>query len=99
MPMEPDSDGPAAHPKCDDLTADLARLARRGRPLSCFISKADPGYRIMTNRASSKVQELMHAGMMSVAFMDDADHTFSFRAPRLALVRAIGDHFLQRYQR
>jgi hypothetical protein len=43
------------------------------------------------------VEELKRAGTLKVHFIDDADHTFSERVPRLEAVRAIVAHFCERY--
>ena len=91
------ADAPAAHPERDDLTADLARLARRDRRIRCVFSSEDPGYHIMTVRAKNKVQELVQAGKLSVSFVEDADHAFSFRVPRRAVIAAICEHLCRRY--
>jgi hypothetical protein len=48
-------------------------------------------------RARDEVSQLQAAGVVSVAIMDDADHTFSFRVPRLAVMRAITEHLCRRY--
>jgi pimeloyl-ACP methyl ester carboxylesterase len=92
-------DGPLGHPERDDLTADLDRVARRGRRLACFISSADPGYHIMNVRAKRKVQELVQAGVLSVKIIENADHTFSFRVPRREVIDAICEHLCRRYTR
>jgi alpha-beta hydrolase superfamily lysophospholipase len=91
------ADGPAGHPRRDDLPADLTRLALRDRPLTCFFSSADPGFHIMNVRAKNKMQELQKSGQLSLTFIEDADHTFSFRGPRTRLIDAICDQLSRRY--
>ena len=86
-----------SHPLRDDLSADLDTLTQRGRPLACFFSKADPGYGIMTFHASRKLRELCDAGTLHMAFFDDADHTFSFRLPRRALLASVSEYLARRY--
>ena len=90
-------DVPLGHPAREDLPGDLERIARAGRQLACFFAKSDPGHALLTYSALRKVNELCTAGRLSVTFIDDADHTFSRRAPRRALVRAIGEYLSRRY--
>ena len=98
--MNPAGDpaGVVSHPLREDVAADLGRLEQRGRQIACFFSKSDPGYSILNFHAKKKVQAMVAAGNMTVAFIDDADHTFSFRAPRRELVYAICEHLCQRYR-
>lgn len=94
------SESPSAvvgHPLREDLSADLERIARRGRPLTCFFASADPGWGLMTFQARHKVDELRASGALSVTILDDADHTFSFRVPRAKLMAAIREGLEKRY--
>ena len=88
-----------SHPPREDLPGDLRRIARAGRHLAFFFSRSDPGYGLLDLYARREVDALRRAGGLSLYFFDDADHTFSRRAARLALVRAIADHLERRYPR
>jgi alpha-beta hydrolase superfamily lysophospholipase len=90
-------DVPLTHPAGDDLPGDLERIARAGRQLACFFAQSDPGHALLTYSALRKVNELCTAGRLSVQFIEDADHTFSRRGPRRALVRAITQYLSRRY--
>lgn len=86
------------HPLREDLPGDLDRVVKNGRRLACFFARSDPGYGILEHQAKRKVEELRHAGMLSVYFLEDADHTFSRRGPRRALEQAIIEHLMRRYR-
>jgi alpha-beta hydrolase superfamily lysophospholipase len=94
-----DADAPApSHPKQNDLPGDLARIAERARRLTFFYARTDPGYDILTFYAKRSVETMCRTGLMRVRFMENADHTFSRRAPREALLQALvaelGDRYL-----
>ncbi len=86
-----------SHPVRNDLPGDLSRAVEAGRHITCILSRSDPGYRILTFYAGRPVKKLCRAGLMSVAFIEDADHTFSRRAWREALGEAIAAHLEGRY--
>ncbi len=88
---------PLSHPTREDLPGDLERIERASRQLACFFSRSDPGHALLTHSALSKVNAMCTAGRLSVSFIDDADHTFSRRAPRRALVRAVTQYLSRRY--
>lgn len=90
--------GPPSHPHRKDLPGDLQRIAEANRHLACFFARADPGYDILTFYARRKLKELRRTGRMEVHFIDGADHTFSRRAPRQALIEAIAEHLCRRYR-
>lgn len=89
--------GCPSHPTREDLPADLERIARAGRRLSCFFSRADPGYDLLTIYARRKVNELCRAAALSINFIEEADHTFSRRTTRQALAQALSTHLARRY--
>jgi alpha-beta hydrolase superfamily lysophospholipase len=91
------SDVPMTHPVREDLPGDLERIAGAGRQLACFFAKSDPGHALLTDSALRQVNDLCTAGRMSVAFIEDADHTFSRLGPRRALVQAITEYLSRRY--
>jgi hypothetical protein len=90
-------DGQPSHPPHEDVPGDLERIAQTGRHLACFFARSDPGYGLLTLRAKKEVAGLVRAGSMSMAFVDDADHTFSRHAARRILAQAIADHLGGRY--
>jgi dienelactone hydrolase len=92
-------DGFPSHPSHEDVPGDLERIAQAGRHLACFFARSDPGYGLLMLRAKKAVTGLVRAGSMSMAFVDDADHTFSRHAARRTLVQAIADHLGGRYLR
>jgi pimeloyl-ACP methyl ester carboxylesterase len=96
-PAEDAPDVPLAHLEREDLAGDLRRIARAGRQLACFFARGDPGHALLQYSARREVNELCAAGKMSVSFIDGADHTFTRRAARRALVEAITDHLCRRY--
>jgi pimeloyl-ACP methyl ester carboxylesterase len=90
---------PLAHPAEEDLAGDLERIVGAGRHLACFFARGDPGHGLLTFLARRKVDELCRTGRMDVQLIDDADHTFTRREARRALVRAIGEHLARRHGR
>ena len=86
------------HPLVEDVPADLDRVASAGRRLAFFFSASDPGYSLLMFYAKRKVEQMGQAGILSVSFIQDADHTFSARVRRRTVVQAIAEHLLRRYQ-
>lgn len=86
------------HPAQDNLPADLVRVASAGRQLSMYFAKSDPGYRLLTNRAAREVRKQQKSGNLQISFIDEADHTFSRRVTRQALIERIANDLLQRYK-
>jgi pimeloyl-ACP methyl ester carboxylesterase len=86
-----------SHSGKNDLPGDLTRIAKNGRRLSCYFSRSDPGYDILTFYATPEVDQLCRTGQMRIAFIDDADHTFSRRAARENLLHAIASDLSSRY--
>ncbi len=86
-----------SHPAEEDLPGDLDRIVHRGRHLACFFARSDPGFGLLTLHARRKVNQLRRAGILDVYFLDDANHTFTNRAPRRALGQTITEHLRRRY--
>jgi pimeloyl-ACP methyl ester carboxylesterase len=86
-----------SHPARNDLAGDLARAVGTKRLLTFFFTRSDPGYEILTFFAERFVNEMCGAGRMRVGFIEDADHTFSRRGPREALLAAIVSDLSDRY--
>jgi hypothetical protein len=86
------------HPPRKDLPGDLARVAAAGRNLAMFFATTDPGYSILTCQARRQANRLRKLGRLQVAFIKDADHTFSRRGPRHDLIEALAAHLRRRYQ-
>jgi len=74
------------------LAADLARLWRRGRPLSLFIAGRDPGYDILLANAKHMARKSMREQKIHLQFIEDADHTFSKYDRRMALIEKLVRH-------
>jgi pimeloyl-ACP methyl ester carboxylesterase len=85
------------HPVREDLPADLDQAVRAGRRLAFFFGTRDPSHGILMFHAARKMRQLRRAGAVSVSLIDDADHTFTGRGPREALVRSVGDYLAGRY--
>lgn len=79
----------ASHPVKDDLPADLASISRAGRTLAMFFAVSDPGYSILMHKARQEANRLLRAGQLQISFIKDADHTFSRRSARHALLDSI----------
>jgi pimeloyl-ACP methyl ester carboxylesterase len=93
-------DADAATAECEPdypVADDLERVARAGRHLALFISDSDPGYSILTFHAKKMVSALRKARMLDVAFIPNADHTFSASMRRREVIQLIAAHLLRRY--
>ena len=91
------AEGLPAHREQPDVPGDLARIVRRGRRLAFVFARSDPGPWILRVSARRLLARLRRAGYVHVRTIDDADHTFSCRASRRALVEAVSDHLRAAY--
>jgi len=91
-------DAAIQHPERDDASGDLKRAAAR-RHLAFFFSAHDPGYSLLKHQARQAVKSLTRSGAIDIAFIPNADHTFSRRQPRQAAIQAISQHLAERYIR
>lgn len=86
------------HPLQNNVSSDLARVAGAGRSLAMFFSKSDPGYRILSYAAGRQVSKLQKSEQLRLAFIAEADHTFSRRATRRSLIDSILSDLRRRYE-
>ena len=86
------------HPVEDDLPGDLARIVANGRSLAMIFAATDPGYSILMHKAHRQAKKFHRSGQLQFTFIKDADHTFSRRSARQALVDALYVHLRQRFQ-
>jgi len=91
-------DADIQHPERDDAAGDLKRAAAR-RHLAFFFSADDPGYSLLMHQARRAVKSLTRSGAIDIAFIPNADHTFSRLKPRQAAIQAICQHLAERYPR
>jgi hypothetical protein len=87
-----------SHPECDDLAGDLHGVVQRRRTLALFVSRTDPGYAMMKHQAKRQAKHLVKSGKLRVAFIDNADHTFSRQGARVALLQAIANYLRSRFE-
>jgi pimeloyl-ACP methyl ester carboxylesterase len=87
-----------SHPPTNDLPGDLARTISAERLLTFFFARSDPGYEILTFFAKPLVEEMCRTGQMRICFIENADHSFTRREPREALLDAIVAHLSDRYR-
>lgn len=87
----------ASHPIEDDLPADLTSIAAAGRSLAMFFAQSDPGYSILMHKAKNKANALRNKGSLQIAFIKDADHTFSRRSARQALLESLQSYLIRRF--
>lgn len=85
------------HPGVDDLPGDLARISARGRSLAMIFAMSDPGYSILMHKARRSANRLQKTGHLRLTFIKEADHTFSRRSARQALIDALIVHLSQRF--
>jgi alpha-beta hydrolase superfamily lysophospholipase len=88
---------PYSHPVRDDLAADLDEAMARGRDLAMFFAEGDPGYAILMGKAGRKAKQLQRQGRLHIEFLPNADHNFSRRTARQALIEALVGYLRRRY--
>lgn len=88
---------PYSHPVRDDLSADLDEAVGRGRSLAMFFAEGDPGYAILMGKAGRKAKHLQKQGRLHIEFIPNADHNFSRRTARQALIEALVRYLRRRY--
>jgi pimeloyl-ACP methyl ester carboxylesterase len=86
-----------SHAVREDLPGDLRRVATTGRHLAFFFAESDPGRALLTLHGGRQVKEMRRAGTLSLTVLENADHTFSRRAAREALGRALAEYLKSRY--
>ncbi|MDB5335342.1 MAG: hypothetical protein JWN70_961 [Planctomycetaceae bacterium] len=87
----------ASHPLQDDLPADLASIDQARRTLAMFFAVSDPGYSILMHKAKNQANALRQAGKLQMSFIKDADHTFSRRSARKALLESMQEYLRERF--
>jgi alpha/beta superfamily hydrolase len=71
------------------LASDLETLFARGRTLTLFVARQDPGYDLLSAGVGRRLRRDLREGRLRVSFIENADHTFSRRGPRRELIRGI----------
>ncbi len=74
------------------LARELRDLRRMGRPVALFIAEGDPGERMLLRGAPRTARRYQEQGDVSVTRIPAADHTFSQRVPRRALIERLVSH-------
>jgi alpha-beta hydrolase superfamily lysophospholipase len=78
-------------PLQDDLPSELRRVVRAGRQLHFIFADRDPGQELLNTLAGATVRRLCAKGAIGIQNIAAADHTFTDRAARAALVAALND--------
>jgi alpha-beta hydrolase superfamily lysophospholipase len=79
------------------LEDDLDKLAEHGRKLTFMFSSTDPGYELLMVCARRTVRRLMRSGGVTISFIENADHTFTARSARQAMIESLRAHLSKRY--
>lgn len=66
----------------DDLAADLRSIAKHGIKQHYIFADTDPGLELLRAQGGAVVQQLQERGLLTIDLVSDADHTFTWRAPR-----------------
>ncbi len=82
----------------ENIPRDLTRIVKRGRRLSFFFARTDPGYSILQFAAKRSMHRLHRSGHLDLTFIENADHTFSSRGPRHQMIAAIANKLGARYK-
>jgi alpha-beta hydrolase superfamily lysophospholipase len=81
----------------NDLNDDLLGISHTGRVISFIFSSSEIGYDILMSNAKGAVKKLTKNNMMSIQFIQDADHTFTMNKHRLELANILIKHLKKRY--
>ena len=66
-----------SHPRKNDLPGDLMRIVEKGRLVTLFQSRFDPGYDLLCSFASSQLKKMCQAGQMKIVFLPKRPTTTS----------------------
>ena len=83
--------------KKDQLEVDIGRLIGAGRQLTFVFARSDPGYDLLMSSVSADIKHMLKRGRVPLFFIEHADHTFSTRIPRQAMISSITQHLSARY--
>ncbi len=81
----------------NQLTVDVRRLVEARRQLTFVFARSDPGYDLLMTDAGATVKRLTKEGRISIASIENANHTFSNDLPRRDMIAWITRHFATRY--
>lgn len=73
----------------DDLEAELSSAARRGVRMHFVFASNEPGLALLQFGGGATARRLISSGVVTIAEVPDADHTFTQRAARERLVPVI----------
>jgi hypothetical protein len=76
-------------PLKDDLARELRRAADAGIPLRFVFAANAPGHALLAQQSGGALSNALRRGEVSVAFVADADHTFTAAEARGRLVRVL----------
>ena len=76
-------------PLAPPLARQLRKLRAMRRPVTFFIADGDPGYELLKAGAPRTTSRMIAKGAVRIVRIPNADHTFSQRVPRQALVEAV----------
>lgn len=85
------------HPKENNLSADLARLATAGRKLSMFVAESDPGHFLLMKLARRRATQMIREGQLSCFTISEADHIFSTDTSRRNLATVLVQYLNKRF--
>ena len=75
----------------------LAQIAQLGRHVTLVCSRFDPGYDLLMLEAGSLARRLGKSRQLTTWVIENANHTFDTRAPRVALIESVTRHLTARY--
>jgi pimeloyl-ACP methyl ester carboxylesterase len=78
-------------PMHKDLGADLGRVADQGVGLQFVFAEQEPGIELVRNKGGYAARRLRSKGRLNIHVIPDADHTFTDRAPREALMAFLAE--------
>jgi hypothetical protein len=76
-------------PLSDDLPSELSKVVRAGIDLQFVFAAQDPGVELLRNQGGATARKLRERGVLRVASIEGADHTFTDSAHRAQLVSVL----------
>ncbi|VAW92768.1 hypothetical protein MNBD_GAMMA23-344 [hydrothermal vent metagenome] len=79
------------------LGLDLAKIANNNTHIQFILARNDPGYDILMTNAGKTVKKLQKTNKINIAFVENADHTFSKYKPRCKTIHTLVQLLKDRY--
>jgi len=80
------------------LSLDLSKITDNNTHIQFILSRNDPGYDILMTNAGKVMKKAQKDNKINIAFIENADHTFSKYKPRCDVISKLMQLFQNRYK-